>query len=87
MTPENRSRRRGARMSAQHLDYELQSRGLTARQFAQIAKIHEVTLSRARQGHPVKESTLRRITAALLQIPPLAGSELLLVGPNEIEEL
>lgn len=84
--PDSSRRRSGARVSAQHLDYMLQVRGLTARQFAQIAKVHEVTLSRARQGHPVKEDTLRRITAALLQIPPLAGSELLLVGPNQIEE-
>jgi predicted transcriptional regulator len=83
---ENRTRRHGARLSAEHLDHELQSRGLTARQFSKIAKVHEVTLSRARQGHPVNESTLRRITTALLQIPPLAGSELLVVGPDQIEE-
>ena len=81
-----RKRRSGARVSADHLDYSMQSRGLTARQFAKIAKVHEVTLSRARQGHPITENTLRKITAALLQIPVLAGSELLLVAPGQIEE-
>jgi predicted transcriptional regulator len=81
-----RNRRTGARLSDERLDYELQRRGLTARQFSRIAKVHEVTLSRARQGHPINENTLRRITAALLQIPVLAGSELLLVGPDQIEE-
>lgn len=80
------TRRAGARLDADRLDRELALRALTARRFAQIASLHEVTLSRARHGHPVKESTLRRIAAALLQIPPLAGSEQLLVGPNHIEE-
>ena len=81
-----RTRRTGARLSVDHLDHELHRRGLSARQFSLIAKIHEMTLSRARQGRPINENTLRRITAALLQIPPLAGAELLLVAPGQLEE-
>ncbi len=78
-----RARRHGARLSDERLDYELQRRGLTARQFARIAKVHEVTLSRARQGHPINENTLRRITAALLEIPLMPGADLLITGPDK----
>lgn len=79
-----RSRRVGVRLNANVLDDWLARRGLTARSFSKIAHIHEVTLSRARHGYPVRESTLRAITSALLQIPLLAGSEQLVA--DQIEE-
>lgn len=75
-------RHSGVQLDVARFDHELARRGLTARQLARIAKCHEVTLSRARQGRPINENTLRRITAALLQIPVLAGTELLLIGPD-----
>jgi predicted transcriptional regulator len=82
MTTETRTRRSGVRLNPDLLDHVLALRALTARDFAKLAHVHEVTLSRARQGHSISESTLRRITVALLQIPPLAGADLLITGPE-----
>lgn len=71
------------RIRADQLDYERARRGLTARALSRLAGCHEATLSRARLGHPINEATLHKITAALLQVPVLAGSDLLLTNPNE----
>lgn len=76
-------RRSGTRLNADRLDRFLALRGLNARQFATIAGVHEVTLSRARHGHRVTESTLRKIAAALQRVEPLPGLDALL---NQIEE-
>ena len=76
------SRRSGVRLDPDRLDFELGRRGLTARRLSQFAKVHEVTLSRARHGHPVAERTLGRITHALLEVPPLVGADLLLAEPE-----
>jgi hypothetical protein len=77
-----RSRRSGVRLDPDRLDFELGRRGLTARRLSEFAKVHEVTLSRARHGHPVAERTLGRITHALLGVPPLVGADLLLAEPE-----
>jgi hypothetical protein len=71
-------RRAGVRIDADRLDYELARRGINPRQFAELSGVNEATLSRARHGYRVRESTLRRMVAAVLKIPPMAGAELLL---------
>ena len=65
------------------LDYELARRGINPRQFAELSGVNEATLSRARHGYRVRESTLRRMVAAMLKIPPMAGAELLLSEPQK----
>jgi hypothetical protein len=76
--------RRHTRLSTDNFDLELQHRAVTQRQFAQIAGLHEVTLSRARQGQPITEATFRKIASALLRIPSIDGAHLL-VGPQPNE--
>ena len=76
-------RRAGVRIDADRLDYELAHRGINPRQFAELSGINEATLSRARHGYRVRESTLRRMVAAMLKIPPMAGAELLLSEPQK----
>lgn len=75
------SRRSGVRLDAAKLDHELALRGVTARRLAEVAGVPEVTLSRARHGRPVTESTLRRITTGLLSIPLMLGADLVLAAP------
>ncbi len=76
-------RRAGVRIDADRLDYELARRGINPRQFAELSGVNEATLSRARHGYRVRESTLRRMVAAMLKIPPMAGAELLLSAPQK----
>ena len=76
-------RRAGVRIDADRLDYELARRVINPRQFAELSGVNEATLSRARHGYRVRESTLRRMVAAMLKIPPLAGAELLLSEPQK----
>jgi predicted transcriptional regulator len=75
-------RRAGVRIDADRLDYELARRGINSRQFAALSGVNETTLSRARHGYRVRESTLRRIVAAILTIPPMPGAELVLSEPQ-----
>ena len=75
--------RDGVRTDADRLDYELARRGINPRQFAEVSGVNETTLSRARHGYRVRESTLRRMVAAMLKIPPMAGAELLLSEPQK----
>jgi len=76
-------RRAGVRIDADRLDYELARRGINPRQFAELSGVNETTLSRARHGYRVRESTLRRIVTAMLKIPPIAGAELVLSEPRK----
>ena len=76
-------RRAGVRIDADRLDYELARRGINPRQFAELSGVNEATLSRVRHGYRVRESTLRRMVAAMLKIPPIAGAELLLSEPQK----
>lgn len=80
-----KGRKLPTRIRADQLDFERARRGLTARQLARIANCSEATLSRARLGHPINENTLHKITAALLQVPVLAGSDALLAAPDKKE--
>jgi len=72
------SRRSGVLLDVARLDYELARRGATQRDLAKIAGVPEVTISRGRHGRHLRESTLRRLTTALLEMPVLAGAELLI---------
>ena len=76
-------RRAGVLIDADRLDHELARRGINPRQFAELSGVNETTLSRARHGYRVRESTLRRMVAAMLKIPPMAGAELLLSEPQK----
>jgi DNA-binding Xre family transcriptional regulator len=76
-------RRAGVRIDADRLDYELARRGISSRQFAEVSGVSETTLSRARHGYRVRESTLRRLVTAMLRIPPMPGAELLLREPHK----
>jgi predicted transcriptional regulator len=57
---------------------ELNIRGTTARDFAVVAGVSYVTLSRAMHGRPMRPSTLAKITTGLARIPPLKGARRLL---------
>jgi len=70
-------------IDAARLDYELGRYGISSRQFAELSGVNETTLSRARHGYRVRESTLRRIVAAMLRIPTMPGAELLLSEPQK----
>jgi transcriptional regulator with XRE-family HTH domain len=72
------SRRSGVLLDVARLDYELARRGATQRDLAKVAGVPEVTISRGRHGRHLRESTLRRLTTALLEMPVLAGAELLI---------
>jgi len=76
-------RRAGVRIDAARFDYELARRGISPRQFAELSGVNEATLSRARHGYRVRESTLRRIVTAMLRIPTMPGAELLLSEPQK----
>lgn len=76
-------RRAGVRIDAARLDYELGRRGISPRQFAELSGVNETTPSRARHGYRVRESTLRRIVAAMLRIPTMPGAQLLLSEPQK----
>jgi DNA-binding Xre family transcriptional regulator len=73
--------RAGVRLDPAKLDYELARRGITAKELGARIGLSEVGLSRARNGHCVREGTLRRIAAGLTSFPPLPGADDLLVGP------
>ena len=76
-------RRAGVRIDADRFDYELARRGINPRQLAELSGVNETTLSRARHGHRIRESTLRRIVAAMLKISPMPGAEMLLSEPQK----
>jgi transcriptional regulator with XRE-family HTH domain len=75
-------RRSGIPLDAAKLDSELARRGVTARRLAEVSGVPEVTISRARHGRPVSESTLRRLSTGLLSIPLLVGADLLIALPE-----
>jgi hypothetical protein len=75
--------RGGVRIDAAKLDYELGLRAITARQLAAKTGIPEPTISRARHGRPVTESTLRRLSKGLLSFPVMKGVDLLIAEPEK----
>jgi transcriptional regulator with XRE-family HTH domain len=72
----------GVRLDPAKLDFELARRGVTARQLGARIGLSEVALSRARNGHCVRETTLRRIADGLRAIPELDGATDLLAPPR-----
>jgi DNA-binding Xre family transcriptional regulator len=79
------ARRRGIRLDPERFDYALSQRALTARKLAELAGIQEETLSRARHGATLRESTMRKITEALLSQPLVIGFDLLIARPDRGE--
>jgi transcriptional regulator with XRE-family HTH domain len=57
------------RLDGARLRFELARRGLTQRDFARRVPLHEVTLSAAIAGRPIRHATLSRIAAALAELP------------------
>lgn len=64
----------GIRIDADRLRRELACRGLYCVDLARLADVSPATVSTAMQGRPVSPRTLRRIAAALLQVPVVPGS-------------
>jgi DNA-binding Xre family transcriptional regulator len=73
--------RAGVRLDRTRLDYELARRGISAHELSSLIGIHEVVLSRARNGHAIREATFRKIASGLLAIPLLDGAVELLAAP------
>ncbi|MGH7686363.1 MAG: helix-turn-helix domain-containing protein [Candidatus Dormibacteria bacterium] len=69
------------RLDPSRVTFELSRRGITSTQLAQLAGISESTMSTARNGHPVREGTVRRIARALMQVPILEGADAILAAP------
>jgi DNA-binding Xre family transcriptional regulator len=70
--------RAGVRLDRTRLDYELARRGISAHELSSLIGIHEVVLSRARNGHAIREGTFRKLAVGLAGIPLLEGAEALL---------
>jgi transcriptional regulator with XRE-family HTH domain len=62
------------RINVTNLDRELAIRGLNGRELSRLAGISAMTLSNARQGHRVRESTVRRLAVALTRVEPIPGA-------------
>ena len=75
------TRRAGARLDAAKFDYQLHIRGLTQRALATRADLSEPTISLIRNGHPARESSLRKIAQALAETPVLPGAVLVVAEP------
>ena len=73
--------RAGVRLDRNKLDFELARRGISAHELSSLIGIHEVVLSRARNGHAIREATFRKIANGLLGIPLLDGAVELLSEP------
>jgi len=71
-----------APLDPDRLAYELAIRGVTQRRLAELSGVTAFTISRARHGRQLRPSSLRRIAAALLELPLLPGSELLISQPR-----
>jgi transcriptional regulator with XRE-family HTH domain len=73
----------GVRIDPTKLDFELARRGLTSRRLAEVAGVHEVTISRARHGGALSERNLQKLAKALLEIPLMLGADLLIAEPEK----
>ncbi len=76
-------RRSGAKLDLARFEHELARRGLTHAQLAKRANVATMTLSRGVAGHQLDPRTLSRIAAALLEVPPIPGIDLLIGPPQE----
>jgi transcriptional regulator with XRE-family HTH domain len=65
--------RLSARISRNRLDRELALRGWTAQDLVRASGISAATISAARQGRPVRPSSIHRMVSALLKAPVLEG--------------
>jgi hypothetical protein len=61
---------RGVRVKREQLDVLVAQAGLTMAEFADLAGVSSVTLSYARNGRPVRTSTLSKIALALMKLKP-----------------
>jgi transcriptional regulator with XRE-family HTH domain len=78
-------RNQGIRLNAASLDRQLALRGINARQLAHISGVSETAISQARNGRRrINETTLRKLTQALLACPLMLGAELI-IGSGEAE--
>jgi len=79
---EGSQRQGGVLIDVRILDYELGRRATSRRHLCEVAGVPEATLSRACHGRPIRETTLRRLTAALLSLPLHPGTDLLVLAPE-----
>jgi hypothetical protein len=73
--------RAGVRLDRNKLDFELARRGINAQELSTLIGVHAVVLSRARNGHAIREATFRKIANGLFAIPMLDGAVELLEEP------
>jgi len=72
-----------ARVNAEVLRREIACRGLEQQEFARLAGISEATLSHCMGGRDISTATLRKLAAALAEIPSIRGmSDLVIVGSS-----
>ncbi len=71
-----------ARLDRLHVLHQLDRFGLRQGQLASLAGVSELTLSRAMTGHSVSRDTVHRIAAALLELQPAPGIDLVLAQPG-----
>jgi DNA-binding Xre family transcriptional regulator len=83
---QDRARHDGLYLDFDVLDHQAAIRAITMRQLAEKAGIPEVTLSRARHGRRIRESTLRKLVDALRRTPVIEGAELL-VAPAPTKQV
>jgi transcriptional regulator with XRE-family HTH domain len=67
-----------AKVNAERLRREMLIRGWDGVDLAYHAGVSPATVSHAMQGHPVSSTTIRKLVAALLRQPAIAGAEALL---------
>lgn len=66
------------RVNADRLRREMAARGWDGVDLAYHAGVSPATISHAMQGHPVSSTTIRKLAAALVRQPAIAGVEGLL---------
>jgi len=67
-----------AKVNVDHLRREMLLRGWDGGDLAYHSRVSPATVSHAMQGHPVSSTTIRKLVAALLRQPAIAGADALL---------
>ncbi len=65
------------RLDPEKLARELARHGLNGKRLAELSGIDKSTISDARRGKPIRQSTMRKIVQAVVAQPLVEGAELL----------
>jgi hypothetical protein len=77
-------RHRGGRLNVQLTKYEMNRRGFTTVSLSRASTVSRWVVSRGLNGHPIDNSSLRKIAEALAAAPVVDGG--LLLAPGQLEE-